>query len=215
MEQSIIDKVKDLENRNQLLTNNLLDAIWVMNADTLVYEYITPSVYRISGYTSDELIGKPMTDRLTPDSLDRVSKTLLAELNSYNRGQRTTNSLDLELIHKNGETYWVEIRAKISKDRGNQLKIVGVTRDITAKKKAERQKDRLNIDLANALAERDLLLKENKLLKKLLPTCSGCKRIRDDLGKWWPLDAYIREHTNSDFTHTICDDCKDLFYSEL
>jgi heterodisulfide reductase subunit B len=72
----------------------------------------------------------------------------------------------------------------------------------------------MNRALATALAERDILLKENKKLRKLLPICSGCRRIRDDYGKWWPLDAYIREHTNSDFTHSICKDCKDGFYAK-
>jgi len=214
MTQSIKNKIKQLEKQNRLLTNNLLDAVWVMNADTLVYEYITPSICKISGFTPEEIIGRPITDRLMPHSLDKVSKILLEELKKYNRGKRTTKSLDLELIHKNGETYWVEIRAKISEDRGDKLKIIGITRDITAKKKADQRKDRLNKDLATALEERNMLLKENKILRKLLPTCSGCKRIRDDTGKWWPLDAYIREHTNSDFTHTICKDCQDVFYSE-
>jgi hypothetical protein len=49
----------------------------------------------------------------------------------------------------------------------------------------------------------------------LLPICSGCKRIRDESGKWWPLDAYVKARTEAEFTHTICSDCKDVFYPDL
>ena len=59
------------------------------------------------------------------------------------------------------------------------------------------------------------LLKEIKVLRELLPICSGCKRIRDEIGKWWPLDAYVKKHTDSEFTHTVCPDCKDVFYSDI
>jgi hypothetical protein len=69
--------------------------------------------------------------------------------------------------------------------------------------------------LAAALAEKERLLKEMKILKALLPICSGCRRIRDDYGKWWPLELYVREHTDSSFSHTICPDCKDVIYPDL
>jgi len=61
------------------------------------------------------------------------------------------------------------------------------------------------------VAENERLLKENKILTGLLPICAGCKRIRDDNEKWWPLEAYVREHTDADFTHTICTDCNEIF----
>ena len=72
----------------------------------------------------------------------------------------------------------------------------------------------LNTDEA-ALAEKESLLKEVKLLKGLLPICSGCKRIRDENGRWWPLDAYVKARTEAELTHTICADCQDVFYSDL
>ena len=97
---------------------------------------------------------------------------------------------------------------------GSPLKIVGVTRDITARKRAELRLEEQNRKLTDALAEKERLLKEIKVLQSLLPICSGCKRIRDDDGKWWPLDAYVQAHTDSEITHTICPDCKDVFFPD-
>ncbi len=215
MTKSIKDQMKEIEKQNRLLIENLVEAVWVMDAKSLTYDYITPSIYEISGYTSEELINSTFIDRLTPDSLKRCTELLTTGLKEYERGKRITKSLELELLHKNGDTYWVEIKAKFLEKPDKPLKIVGITRDITIKKRIEQQLEKQNKKLAKALAEKEKLLEEIMVLRKLLPICSSCKRIRDDDGKWWPMEAYIREHTESDFTHTICSDCKDLLYSDL
>ena len=44
-------------------------------------------------------------------------------------------------------------------------------------------------------------------LERLLPVCSYCKKIRGDHNDWQPIENYIRDHTNSEFTHSICQDC--------
>ncbi len=215
MEKTIKDKVKSLEKQNRLLTGSLIDAVWVMNAGTLTYEYITPSIQKISGFTPEELLNTSISDRLTPGSLEKATELLETALKDFEHGNRDTRSVELELIHKNGDTYWVEIRAKFMEEPGNPLKIVGVTRDISTRKKAELEIEAQNQKLVEALAEKEKLLEKIRVLKSLLPICSGCRRIRDDNGKWWPLDAYISAHTDSDFSHTVCPDCKDVFYPDL
>ena len=122
--------------------------------------------------------------------------------------------MDVELIHKNRNTYWGEIRAKFVKESDKPLKIVGVIREFTERKKTEQKQDKLINQLGEALADKNRLLKEVKVLRGLLPICSGCKRIRDEHNKWWPLDAYVRAHTEADLTHTICPDCTDVFYGD-
>ena len=46
-----------------------------------------------------------------------------------------------------------------------------------------------------------------KVLSGLLPICSSCKRIRSDEGYWEQIEAYIREHSEADFTHGVCPEC--------
>jgi len=213
MAQSIKDKVAELENHNRLLTNNLVDAVWVINAGNLKYEYVTPSIYRFSGYTAEELIGKPITHRFVKESRVKALVAIETFLDQYENGDRdAARTLEVEMTHKNGGTYWAEVRAKLMEEPGRPLKIVGVMRDISLRKTAELQMEKQNLELAAALAEKERLLEEIKVLRGMLPICSGCRRIRDESGKWWPLDAYVKEHTDSDFTHTICPDCKDVYY---
>lgn len=58
-------------------------------------------------------------------------------------------------------------------------------------------------------------LKEIKTLQGLLPMCAWCRKIRDDKGYWQELDTYIRNHTNTAFTHGICPDCMKKVNPEL
>ncbi len=77
--------------------------------------------------------------------------------------------------------------------------------DITERKALEDDKTRL-------LAELRSSLDKVKLLGGLLPICASCKKIRDDKGYWQQVEIYIREHSEADFTHSICPDCVKKFY---
>ena len=58
-------------------------------------------------------------------------------------------------------------------------------------------------------------LGEVKQLSGLLPICASCKNIRDDEGKWQPLEPYIQARTSADFTHGICPECVHELYPDF
>jgi len=51
-------------------------------------------------------------------------------------------------------------------------------------------------------------LEDVKLLRGLLPICMWCKKIRDDQGYWNAIEHYLGRHSEAEFTHAICPDCK-------
>ena len=68
------------------------------------------------------------------------------------------------------------------------------------------------------LHERNALqkaLSEIKTLSGLLPICASCKKIRDDKGYWNQLELYIRDHSEAEFSHSICPTCADNLYGDL
>jgi PAS domain S-box-containing protein len=222
MSKKLKEQIEDLEKQNRVIADNLIDAIWTLDVKTLTFDYITPSIEKISGYTADEYIECPIQDRLTPDSFQKVAAIIAEEIPKFEKGIKTVRTTEVELIHKTGNIYWVEIRARLINETGKLLKIIGVTRDITDRKKVEQKQNELIEKLGKTLREKEKLLKEkekllreNKILKELLPICSGCKRIRDENGKWWPFDAYVAKMAGTEITHTICSDCKAVFYPEL
>jgi ligand-binding sensor domain-containing protein len=46
-----------------------------------------------------------------------------------------------------------------------------------------------------------------RVLRGLLPICSGCKKIREGEGYWRQIEAYIRDHSEADFSHGLCPEC--------
>ena len=58
-------------------------------------------------------------------------------------------------------------------------------------------------------------LDQVKTLRGLLPICASCKRIRnDDDQTWQPIEEYIANHSNADFTHGICPECLRRLYPD-
>ena len=58
-------------------------------------------------------------------------------------------------------------------------------------------------------------LSEVKVLRGLLPICSGCKKIRDDQGYWNEIETYIDAHSEAEFTHGMCLECAETMLEEL
>lgn len=77
--------------------------------------------------------------------------------------------------------------------------------DLTAIRKMEQEKEALIAELQEAL-------QEVKKLSGLLPICSSCKNIRDDTGYWNQIETYLKEHTDAEFSHSICPDCSQKLY---
>ena len=56
---------------------------------------------------------------------------------------------------------------------------------------------------------------EVKRLSGLLPICASCKNIRDENGRWLPIEEYIQAHSEADFSHGICPKCGPILYPEV
>jgi signal transduction histidine kinase len=64
-------------------------------------------------------------------------------------------------------------------------------------------------------ADLQLALANVKRLSGFLPICASCKKIRDDKGYWNQIEAYIREHSEAEFSHSICPECAQELYPEF
>ena len=58
-------------------------------------------------------------------------------------------------------------------------------------------------------------LSEVKTLRRLLPICASCKKIRDDRGYWEEIEEYLDKHTDITFSHGICPACSQRLYPGL
>lgn len=56
---------------------------------------------------------------------------------------------------------------------------------------------------------------ELKILRGILPICASCKKIRDDSGYWEQIESYIRNHSEAEFSHSLCPDCAKKLYPHM
>lgn len=76
------------------------------------------------------------------------------------------------------------------------------------KKILEQQILEKNLELEKAI-------KEIKTLSGIVPICMHCKKIRDDQGYWNQLEKFITEHSEAQFSHSICDNCIKKHYPDV
>lgn len=52
-------------------------------------------------------------------------------------------------------------------------------------------------------------------LRRMIPICSICKKVRDDKESWFHIEAYFKEHWDVDFSHSICPQCQKIELEKL
>ncbi|MCX5813120.1 MAG: PAS domain-containing protein [Proteobacteria bacterium] len=114
----------------------------------------------------------------------------------------------IEPINTPTGTKWVQTdKIPYRDNEGQIIGIIGFAVDITERKKAEEENERLILELREALSK-------VKLLSGLLPICASCKKIRNDNGYWEQMEMYVRDHSEADFSHGICPECAEKLYPE-
>lgn len=117
------------------------------------------------------------------------------------------DNAERELLTANGRRVPI-LKTVVSVTLAGQEHLLESFLDITERKRAEEERERLIGELQEALAE-------VKTLSGLLPLCSSCKRIRDDQGYWQQIEAYIRDHSEAEFSHSVCPECAKKLYPEV
>ena len=69
------------------------------------------------------------------------------------------------------------------------------------------------LEESNAQLERALA--DVKQLSGMLPICASCKKIRNDKGYWEAIEAFLRDHSDVQFSHGICPDCAARLYPDI
>jgi PAS domain S-box-containing protein len=207
--QKIGETLRKSEERYRLLAENAHDTIWAIDLSGRV-TYISPSVFRLRGYTPEEVMGQTLLEAIAPSSELIARKEMEELLSKAARGEPVeTRMYELELIHKDGRIIWAEVTViGMYGASGRLIGIQGVSHDITERKRAEEERNKLIADLKDAFAR-------IRTLSGLLPICSGCKKIRDDKGAWEHIEVYIRNHSEADFSHGICPECLNRLYPGL
>ena len=128
--------LRESEARYRMLTENTRDVIWTMNLDGH-FTYVSPSVFQLRGYTSDEVLQQSMLEALTPESAQKILEGMQQ---FWEKGTLASNYFELEQPCKDGSTIWTEVNFTILRNKnGDPESILGVSRDITESRKAKNE----------------------------------------------------------------------------
>lgn len=168
-----------------------IDMLCVLRFDGY-FERLNPAWERTLGFTIEELKSRPFIEFVHPDDRERT----LAQNREVRSGGQALG-FENRYLCKDGSYRWFLWNAAPDAE---QASIYSAARDITERKRAEAERERLVLELQAALAE-------VKVLQRILPICMYCRRIRDDENYWHSVENYISEHTNTQFSHGICPSC--------
>jgi PAS domain S-box-containing protein len=174
---------------------------------------INRAVTDLLNYQEKDLIQKPITEVLSGKVVEHplFMKTENNKEPEMKAPTETTPLRNLEgiLIAKDGQHIPTSVAVSTLWNRDNTLAgYVVIARDVTEQKQIEAEREGLITELQEALSS-------IKVLRGLLPICSVCKKIRDDQGYWQQVDVFIREHTEVDFSHSICETCAKALYPDM
>jgi PAS domain S-box-containing protein len=177
-----------------LLVEQMGDGLLVLDAEGRIVD-CNPAAIRLLG-ASRTIVGRGAAQALAswPElaSLAAEPQEASAELIREGQGRRHCELRAAPLF---------DARGRLS---GRML----LLRDITERRQAEADRERLIGELRQALAD-------VKILRGLLPICASCRKVRDDRGYWKNLEQYIAEHSEAEFSHGLCPECLRRLYPEL
>jgi hypothetical protein len=103
--------------------------------------------------------------------------------------------IEFRILTKQGDERWIQgLCSRIIDEEGRNLGVRGSNRDITSLKRTE---------------------SEVKRLRGILPICASCKKVRDDKGYWFQVEEYIRDHSEAEFSHSLCPECARKVWPEM
>ncbi len=146
------DSLRESEAQYRLLADHMRDVVWLMDMN-LKTTYRTPSAYKQRGYTLEEFQELPLDRNLAPASLALAREVFAKEIPKVltDTAYAFSRTLELEFYCKDGTTLWAESTFSLIRDESrNPLYFLCEARDITERKQAETEKNKLEAQLQQA-----------------------------------------------------------------
>ncbi len=150
------DALRESESRYRLISENVSDVIWTMKSGANRFNYISPSVKKLLGYSPEEVMSKPLSQIMTPESLKQFNEYLSIRFKNFLASPQTGKYFvdQLDQPTKWGDIVHTEVSSTFTMNKEGEVEIIGVTRDITERKLAEEKIRQLNSELEQKVRER-------------------------------------------------------------
>lgn len=138
------EKLRASEAKYSTLVEKGNDGILILQ-DNGIFKYVNSVMCKITGYTSEEIIGQPFKNYLSPEyqkiEIERYQKRV--------QGQHIPSRYEIEILSKGGIRTPVEISASEIEYEGKPA-VMAIVRDITERKKVEDTLKQINSELVDS-----------------------------------------------------------------
>jgi PAS domain S-box-containing protein len=172
------EALRESELKFRMIAEHSADVIFLVDLN-LNYTYISPAIERINGYTVEEMLDKSIPYMFTPESQKQVMALFEQEMKLEMSGTADpyrTRKIALDEYHKNGHIIHVESSLSfIRNNAGEAIGVMGITRDITDKVKAEEALSYASLIIKNSPVV--AILWENKNNGKAVYVSDNCEKV--------------------------------------
>jgi PAS domain S-box-containing protein len=128
--------IQKINERYELIAENSVDVIWVLNVATMDFPYFSPSIRKLTGWTNEELEGLTVERVITPESMLIAQKAIDESIPRVLAGEDLPPlNLELDEYIKGGGTVPIEVTARFVLRPDGSVQVVGISRDITERRK--------------------------------------------------------------------------------
>ncbi len=135
-------KLTESEKRYRLISEATRSVVWTADMN-LNLTYLSSNTFNIFGVTAEKALLLPLISMVTPESYKIVKANFEEELNiekEKNIDLNRSRTYEIEQIHKDGSIIPIELTFTFLRDEDGRAKgILGVSQDISERKKAEIQ----------------------------------------------------------------------------
>jgi len=145
--------LKENQDKLQMLVENVSDIPWILNLTTEKWEYMSPAIERLTGYTLEEVLSQPVKQLLVPEAYPVIMERLAERIDSFlKNGSRSHTYVDwIENTRKDGSKVTVEFVSKYMRNDKGELLLVGISRDISERQQLAMTLARNNEIMASLL----------------------------------------------------------------
>lgn len=125
-------ELEELNARFEIITEKL-DDVFSENGPDGLFSYVSPNIERLLGLTPEDLVGRRFDEFVHPDDLETLTAGITPTGDAAS-GRRT-----FRLRGGDGRWHWVESRGRAYRLPSGEVRFVGMTREVTETREAERR----------------------------------------------------------------------------
>lgn len=134
------ENLRKSEERYRFISEHTVDFIWALSLKTGKFTYMSNAIEKILSYSPGEAPAIGLSDILTPRSFEKATKNFEERIFEHKTGnnRRLNSTNEYEYVQKDGSLITTEVTSTIIfNEEDIATEIIGVTRDITERKKTE------------------------------------------------------------------------------